>query len=257
MSKILINTKTCTTLNENEAKEDNIRNGCKDMWNAFMVKNASFSKNNDIPFCPCQVTKVPTELIGWDDAKAIYKKELAKGNIYFKHSGYIHFYMDDIKFDGKRSSIWLYPEKSLEVIKHFDGIITPDFSTYSDFPEPWILFNTYRMRAFGYWIQTQNIPVINNVRWGNSETWKYCFDGIPKNSIICVGTIASGINKIKNRIFFENGLNKMVEILEPHTILIYGSDKYSFIQNLKKRGIKIIAFESKTNLAFKKRKSHV
>lgn len=35
-----------------------IRKSNKDMWNAFMVKGASFSKN-DIPLCPTTAVEVP------------------------------------------------------------------------------------------------------------------------------------------------------------------------------------------------------
>ena len=41
---------------------------------------------------------------------------------------------------------------------------TPDFSTYQDFPEPLKVYNTYRMRAFGYWLTKNGIKVINNIR---------------------------------------------------------------------------------------------
>lgn len=51
------------------------------------------------------------------------------------------------------------------------------------------------MLSFGRWISQFGIPVINNVRWGTEETWEYCFDGIPYNSIVAIGTVASGINK--------------------------------------------------------------
>lgn len=110
------------------------------------------------------------------------------------------------------------------------------------------------MRTFGYWLYKNNIPIINNVRWGTEETWEYCFDGIPQNSIVSIGTVASGINKLVNRPIFEIGLFKMVEQLNPHTIIIYGSSNYSFFEKLKESGITIISFPSKTSLAYSIRK---
>ena len=79
------------------------------------------------------------------------------------------------------------------------------------------------MNAFGYWIGTLSIPVISNVRWGTEETWHYCFDGNPQNSMLAVGTVASGIRFHKNRPLFEDGLLYMADKLQPHTIIIYGS----------------------------------
>jgi hypothetical protein len=231
------------------------RAGCIDMWNSFMVKDASFSLTSDIPFCPCTAKSLPVELISYEDAKALYKKEIKSGIKDFSDNRYIHFYIDDQKFDGKKDGIWLYPEKALEVIKHFGGIITPDFSTNADFPDPWKRFNTYRMRAFGYWIGTKDINVINNVRWGTLETWDYCFDGIPYNSILCIGIVASGLKSLDNRNLFELGFVELINRLNPHTIIFYGSADYQFIKKIiKDRNINIISFPSKTSLAYERRK---
>ena len=238
----------------NTANNVTPRTGCTDMWNAFMVKDAYFSYLSDMPTCPCTSTSPPVQLISYEEAKSLYKKEMKCGNLTFKVNAFIHFYIDDQKFDGKQSSIWLYPDRTLEIIKHFAGIITPDFSTNADFPDPIKRYNTYRMRAFGYWISQNGIPVINNVRWGTRETWCYCFDGIPKHSIIAIGTVASNLKSLSVRPNFEVGLQKMVEAIEPSTIVIYGSDNYQFFDKLKEQGMVIISFPSKTSEAFARRK---
>jgi len=97
----------------------------------------------------------------------------------------------------------------------------------------------------------KKICVINNVRWNTAETWKYCFDGIPYGSVVAIGTVASGIHKLENRPDFEVGLFKMVDIVNPSAIIVYGSSNYSFFERLKNRGIEIISFPSSTSLAFK------
>ena len=226
------------------------RKGTKDMWNAFMVQNAKFTKN-DIPISGVSST-TPTMLIGWDEAKSIHKKMIAINKEY-KYPAIIHFYLDDQKFDGKRSSVWAYPEKALQIIKHFEGIITPDFSTNIDFPKPIKGINFYRMRAYDCYMELEGIPYIHNVRWGSKETWKYCFDGIPTGSVVAIGTVASGIRKLENRKLFDNGFRKMLEVLQPKVIIIYGSSNYDVIKEAKAHGIKIVTFESKTSLAFKKK----
>lgn len=231
------------------------RNGLQDMWNAFMVRGAKFSVN-DIPLCPTTATSLPAKLISYDEAKSIHKKEMRRGNGDYHVDAFIHFYIDDQKFDGKRTSIWLYYDNALEIIRHFSGIITPDFSTYADFPEPIKLWNFYRMNAFGYWIGSQKIPVISNARWGTEETWRYCFDGNPSNSMLAIGTVASGIRLLKNRPLFENGLFKMVEKLQPHTIIVYGSDNYPCFDKLRNQEIRVVSYPSKTCEAFARRKQH-
>lgn len=225
------------------------RSGCKDTWNAFMVHDCEFSLGTDIPICSSNA-KIPSKLISYDDAKTICNKMRKSGERDFTVDAYIHFYIDDQKFDGKRNSIWLYPEKAYDIMKHFSGIITPDFSTNADFPDPLKRYNTYRMRAFGCWAKNRDIPVINNVRWGTMETWTYCFDGIPQNSIIAIGTVASNLKLRKTWPNFENGLYKMVKILKPKLIIVYGSSGYPFFDRLRNDGIEIITFPSKTCKAF-------
>lgn len=226
------------------------REGCKDMWNAFMVKTAVFSEASDMPTFE-STDIIPQALIGYDDAKHIHK-QMVKDNPEYTVKAFVHFYIDDDKFDGKRSSIWLYPSEAYEVLCHFTGIVTPDFSTNQDFPEPWKVFNTYRMRCFGYWIHSLGIPVIHNVRWGTEESWHYCFDGIPQGSSVFIGTSASGLNLLVNRPVFEHGLIEMVKRIQPNVIMVYGSSNYSFFDSLRENGINIITFPSKTSCAYKK-----
>ena len=227
------------------------RAGCKDMWNAFMVKGANFSENG-IPFCPTTAKEIPQALISYTEARAIYNRQMKCGNKNFFVNALIHFYQDDYKFDGARCGIWVMPERAAKIIRHFAGIITPDFSTCLDFPFPLKIFNTYRMRVFGYWYGTLGGAVINNVRWGEKDTFCWCFDGIPHNSIVSIGTVASGLRSSENRELFELGFEKLLEMLKPHTIIVYGSDKYSCFDSIRQK-INIVNFQSECALAFEEK----
>lgn len=162
--------------------------------------------------------------------------------------------MDDYKFDGAKG-IWNNSAYALKVLCHFAGVITPDFSTYQDFPEPLKIYNTYRMRVFGYWLGKNGIAVINNVRWGTSETWWYCWDGIPDNSIVAIGTVGGSPHKLIDRQRFEEGLERFVLERRPHTIIIYGSANYPCSDKLWERGIKVISYPSQPALAFERRQA--
>ena len=231
--------------------KQSIRNGLKDCWNAFMCQGAKYSIN-DIPYCPTIITSIPKEIITWEEAKHRYKKLYSKDKEFFSDA-FVCFYIDDYKFDGPRTSIWLFPWLALRKLKHYRGIITPDFSTYQDFPYPLKVWNTFRMRAFGYWAGTQGLEVINNVRWGTQETYQYCFDGIEKNSIVAIGTVGGSPRKLVDRKRFEDGLAEMVKRLSPHTILVYGSSNYACFKLLEEKGIKILSFKSTTALYYERR----
>lgn len=71
------------------------------------------------------------------------------GDVDFHFDAFVCFFLDDWKFDG-RDGIWFDYRRTEQVLRHFAGVITPDFSTSQDFPKPWKTFNTYRMR--GIWL---------------------------------------------------------------------------------------------------------
>lgn len=234
---------------------NNNRPGLKDVWNANMVENAIFSEN-DIPICPTTATEIPKKLISFDEAKTIHNKMIRQGQKTYHSKEYIHFYIDDSKFDGKQNSFWLYPEKALDIISHFDGMILPDPSTYSDFPDPLKRWNYYRMNAFGLWISSKGIPVISNVRWNTPDTWDYCFDGNPHNSMLSLGTVASNLRYKANYTLFESGLLYMVKKLSPHTLIVYGSSNYPCFETIKNMGVRIVTIPSKTYQYHERTKHH-
>lgn len=228
------------------------RAGCKDIWNAYLLKNATFDEY-DIPFCPTTATEIPNTLISIQKAKSLYEEELRKGNKNFKCGAFIHPYIDDQVFDGPREGFWQKPEYLFKIASHFGGMITIDFSTCLDFPDSIKRINTYRMRTLGVGSGDRGIPTINNVRWGEEETWGYSFSGLPKESIYSIGTVASGIRQNGYKEIFENGLLYMVDKLEPKTLIIVGSDKIPIFDYLRKKGITIVTFKSDTADYFERR----
>lgn len=217
-----------------------------------MCEGAVFS-SNDIPLCPTTARKVPETIITWDDAKRLYRNAKARKDEDFFCNAFVSWFIDDYKFDGPRG-IWHDCDYVLKVLRHFSGAITPDFSTYQDFPAPLKIYNTYRMRAFGYWLGKNGIAVINNCRWGTQETWNYCWDGIPLDGIVCIGTVGGSPRKLVDRKRFEDGLEELVRVLQPHTILVYGSANYPCFEKLINKGIRVISYTGNTASAFNKRR---
>lgn len=235
-----------------QKKLNMIRKGIKDVWwRPYMVSGADFSCSKyDIPYCPTTTDCVPCMIITYDEAKRIYRQQLRNGHKEFLHMAFVCFYEDDHEFDSK-NGIWFNTNYAYKILSHFSGIVTPDFSTFQDFPVPLKYWNTYRMRAFGYWYGTIcGNKVINNVRWGTPETYNYCFDGIPKNSIVAIGTVGGSPRKLDDRTRFEEGLAEMMRVLSPHTIIVYGSSNYKCFKELEKQGVTILAYPSKTSRVF-------
>ena len=213
------------------------RAGCVDVWNAFMVKGAVFCGLEEIPYCPTTLTTIPGRLVPYDQTKNVSDPRAL-----------VHFYLDDQKFDGSQG-IWQCPKGKLERLKKFGGVITPDFSTYQDMPRAIKVYSTYKMRAFGYWLASQGVPVVNNVRWGDPDTYDYSFAGLPQNSILALGSYGC-VKLKKNQLRFQQGLEALVDQLTPHTLIVYGSTSLPVFQRLRERGITIVEFPSSTSKYF-------
>jgi len=131
---------------------------------------------------------------------------------------WIHFYIDDKKFE----CLWNNPKKYLPMFKECAGVIGPDFSIYTDSPIETQIYNVYRNRVLSYWLQQNNIQVIPNIRWGKSTTYDFCFNGIPIGGTVAISTNGCIRDKV-NRFDFRCGLAKMLEVVKPETVIVYGS----------------------------------
>ena len=100
------------------SKENNTRSGCKDVFRAFLVKNATYEGYLEIP-CIKKTEEIPNRLIPF--SKAVGSHD---------YDAWVHFYEDDVSFER----LWNQPSKYLPILKKFKGVITPDFSVYRDMP---------------------------------------------------------------------------------------------------------------------------
>jgi hypothetical protein len=130
---------------------------------------------------------------------------------------YVHFYMHD-KYFGK---ILTDTDKYLPALMQFDGVITPDFTMLIGQSRCLLETQTYFNRAVGYYLQKQGIPVIANVRWSDSNSYDYCFLGVPKHSIVAVSTHGCIRSDLQKKIF-KDGLAEMLRVLDPTDILVHG-----------------------------------
>ena len=229
------------------------RAGIKDMWNASLAQGASWSVNEN-PRARTTATVPPNDVISYKRAKELHKV-LHCSNPKYKINSFIHFYIDDNCFDGKRSGLWASPEKFFQMASHFAGIIGPDFSIYADFPKPLKEFQIYKMRLMEFACIEREIPVIVNARWGSPSTWRYTIDEFPENSMLAIGTVASRLKYLENRHAFEAGFFNLLEKKFPHTLIVVGSANYSCFKQAKEAGIQVIQFDSDTAKYFKGKKA--
>lgn len=130
---------------------------------------------------------------------------------------FIHFFLQDYQFNR----IWNSPSKYIDILKRYKGIIMPDFSLYSDMPEPLQMFNHYRNLWFARMCQINGITVIPSANWSLDNSFDYCFEGFPTSDIIMVSSVGS--MREKNVVpSFLKGFEKMTEKLNPKLVIVRG-----------------------------------
>lgn len=187
-----------------------ITDGC----NPELVKGAEFDGIFEIPIIKKpQHIIVPENLVPFSSMKKADPKTHA-----------VCEYENDRNFIG----ILQNPDFYIEILKKYKGFISPDCSVYRDMPLAMQITNIYRGRAIGYYLQKHGVYVIPNIRWGDERTYskKYlpeqvAFLGVEKHSIVSIGSYGQLRDKV-NRYYFMAGLDAMMEVLEPDTVLVYG-----------------------------------
>ena len=96
--------------------------------------------------------------------------------------------------------------------------MTPDFSMYTEMPTALQLYNCFRNRWVGAFLQSKGVTVLPTVRWGDLESFNYCFDGIEKGCIVAVSTVGLRNDKAN----FLLGYNEMFRRIHPEAVICYG-----------------------------------
>ena len=129
----------------------------------------------------------------------------------------VHFFIDDYQFNR----LWTNIDRYVEMLSQFCCVMTPDFSTYTDFPKAIQIYNHYRKHWVGAYLQEYGINVIPTISWSDSDSFEWCFDGEPTHSTVAVSSVGATNSKAKKELFLD-GYNAMMERLKPETILFYG-----------------------------------
>ena len=148
----------------------------------------------------------------------------------------IHFFIDDYQF----IRLWKNPDTYLPMLKQFQAVCTPDFSTYTDFPFAVQIYNHYRKHWLGAYWQEYGIKVIPTISWSDESSFDWCFDGEPVGGMVAVSSVGTQHNKTATRLF-ELGYAEMMRRLKPSHVVMYGNIPDSCFGNV----IPVRAFTTK------------
>ena len=152
----------------------------------------------------------------------------------------VHFFLDDYQFNR----VWTDPDKYISMLQRFKYVLTPDFSLYTDFPKPLQIYNHYRKHWLGAYWQMHGINVIPTICWSDRDSFEWCFDGEPTQSVVAVSSVGTQNSAEKKRRFLD-GYFEMVERLEPELIIFYGRVP----EECKEKIVKVNYFDGKWSKA--------
>jgi len=130
----------------------------------------------------------------------------------------VHFFLDDYRFE----TVWARPLRALEHLSKYRILLTPDFSLYADWPLVMQQWNVYRSRWCGRYWQELGYRVISTVSWSTPESFAFCFDGLPRYSLVAVSALGVKVSEPTERDRFMAGFREMVSRLAPSEVLAYG-----------------------------------
>lgn len=155
---------------------------------------------------------IPKDLIGFNYVLSTDRRDAG-----------VHFFIDDYQF----RRCYERPDFYIEKLKEFPCVLTPDWSLYTDMPIAMQIYNVYRSHLFGQMCQDEGMQVIPTLQWAGRESYQFCFDGMPHNSVVAVSTVGVMRSPEAAQIW-RDGMQEAIRRLSPKTIIQYGTEMPDF-----------------------------
>lgn len=202
----------------------------RDVYLAYLIQGARQTKKNGYPIIEDWMVakEPPKEMIQWD----------RRYDIIEPHETTICFYCNDSGFQ----SIFARPHKYVEKLKKYQSVVGLDASPYDNMPLVIQNSQIYINLATTYFYGINGIKIIPNVRLGDNRTYD-SLDAYPKNSLISIGT--NGFtHRLENRFVFAEQVQKIVDVLEPSGICVYGPVLDDIFAYVRLKDIPIYQYDS-------------
>ena len=181
-----------------------------DLTSAEFRNNPLFLRNQFLSDGTFEMPKIKKEEIDLENVELVGYDKLSSSN----SNQIVHFFLDDYKFEA----MWKDPSPRIERLNAHKAVLSPNFSVYTEMPVAMKIYNTFRSRWCGAFLQSNGIKVIPTLAWGGPETFWFCFDGIEQKSVVAIPTL--GVRTEKD--LFMQGYYEMIRRIKPSKIICYG-----------------------------------
>lgn len=180
----------------------------KDIFNIRLLDKIVCVGPYELPeIAPCNKIPKIDKIISFNYAMSVSNPE----------DCFVHFYIDDYQFER----IWSCPERYINILQRFKGVIAPDFSVYLNMPKAQQIFQVYKARLITAYMQKKGINVIPNIVWSDEQSLEFCLDGLPINSVVALSTNGCLNKEVKPN--FIKMFNIVMSKLQPKQIIVIGS----------------------------------
>ena len=204
----------------------------RDVYLAYLIKGARRTKTDNYPIIETWMvaTEPPKEIIQWDR-----RQDVSDPN----NTG-MCFYCVDPDFQPILGN----PKKYVEKLRKYNCVIGLDASPYDNMPL-WVQKSQIGLNiGITYYYGANEIKIIPNVRIGDNRTLS-SLEAYPKHTLIAVGT--NGFtHKLEVRYKFAEQMRKVIDVLEPSGVCVYGPIPDEIFAYVKLKGIPIYQYDSYT-----------
>jgi len=204
----------------------------RDVYLSYLINGAKRTETDGFPIIERWMIaeNPPKEIVQWDRRRDVVDPS---------NTG-MSFYCVDCGFTPILSN----PKAYVDKLRKYFVVISIDASPFDNMPLVVQKSQIFLNLAITYFFGKNGIKVIPNVRLGDDRTMS-SLEAYPKHTLIAIGT--NGFMKVnKNRKIFGKQVRKIVDILEPTGICVYGPANHEIFDYVKTKGIPIYQYDSYT-----------
>lgn len=184
----------------------------RDLYNLRLLVGLTSANHFGLPCLKGYIPSAVSKPLPFHEARAMWRKgKPLRG--YF-----VHFYIEDEKFECVRN----IPEKYLEMLKSADFIISPDFSTYRNYPFAVLLKNAFDNILLGAYYERMGVKVVANTIWSTPLFYDILFSGQPIKGAICVSSNSLNLRDKKGIKHWLHGYKEAIKRLNPVLVIRLG-----------------------------------
>lgn len=135
---------------------------------------------------------------------------------------WLHFYTDDHRF----VRYWTHPWEGLKKVQQFAGAITPDFSTYPEWPLAINIWSVYRANWVSRFWQEHGVKVLPQANWNKGTDFEldWALAGIPEGCPFCFKMFVLDSQEANDR--QNRGVREAIRRINPPWILCYSAKPF-------------------------------